>query len=290
VGPLAAALSADILAALKATEWPQLDPTMESVITGPESAPEADPGGGTAIPDQAACTWGSLTAPVRVVLVGDSVALSYVGPLREIALESNGQIQVHTEAMSGCKFVHDALDNADQSIMDACPARKQHAVEFINTTKPSVVIISNSYRESRFSESGDTVSAKQWGDSMRGIVDKFRSSTQKVVFLGAPPADVNIADCYGEKSSAPADCISRVTPQWVAIGGAEKDLAVSEGGVWVDSRPWFCTNGRSCPSFVGTIPTKHDAVHMSPAYGLRPTACASHRSSTSRSALPGSSS
>ena len=35
LGPLASALQNEIVAALKATEWPQLDPSMESVISDP---------------------------------------------------------------------------------------------------------------------------------------------------------------------------------------------------------------------------------------------------------------
>ncbi len=36
----------------------------------------------------------------------------------------------------------------------------------------------------------------------------------------------------------------------------------------MDSRPWFCVEGR-CPSFVGTIITKADWAHMSPPYAKR---------------------
>ena len=46
----------------------------------------------------------------------------------------------------------------------------------------------------------------------------------------------------------------------------EQRLAKSVGGVWVDSRPWFCSEDGLCPSFVGSTPTKHDAVHMTRAY------------------------
>ena len=55
------------------------------------------------------CTWGSSSAPTRVVVVGDSIAGNYVIPLREIALNSGGQIQVYTLAMGGCEFVNDLI-------------------------------------------------------------------------------------------------------------------------------------------------------------------------------------
>ena len=108
---------------------------------------------------------------------------------------------------------------------------------------------------------------REWAESMRQIVEKFRDSTKKIVFLAPPPADKNISDCYGTRSSTPADCISRVTSQWLSMAKAEQDLAESIGATWVDSRPWFCNERGLCPSFVGSTPTKHDEVHMTPAYG-----------------------
>ena len=106
----------------------------------------------------------------------------------------------------------------------------------------------------------------EWFDSVRQMVDKIRNSTSKIVWLSAPPADKNIVECYGKRSSVPADCISRVTSQWLSMSATEQRLAESVGGVWVDSRPWFCSQDGRCPSFVGSTPTKHDFVHSTRAY------------------------
>lgn len=268
VGPQSAALRTEIEAALKAGPgWPQLDPTMESVIAGPADAPEiaacADPNA-----DDAGCTWGNADAPTRIVVVGDSVGLNYVGPLRDIALKSNGQVQVHSEAMPGCAFAADLIADDEQQV-PACTARKQEAVDYINTTKPAVVVVSNAYGDKTLQETGQEMEPEAWSDSLHRLVDQLRGSIGKVVFVAAPPADRNPADCFGKAGSSPFDCISTVSQLWRRLADQEKRVASDIGGVWIDSRPWFCANLRFCPGFVGTTPTKHDAEHMSPAYGLK---------------------
>jgi peptidoglycan/LPS O-acetylase OafA/YrhL len=269
VGPLATALQGEIVDALKATEWPKLDPSMESVISKPPVDPETQNCGGELFPDAQACTWGSPSARVRVVVVGDSVGAGYAGPLRDIALNSGGQIQVHTEAMFGCTFANDLIESRDESLVDACVGRKEHAVDVINTTKPDVVVISNSYGPKRIVGEDRYLTTDEWSESLRQIVEKFKGNTGKLVFLAPPPADKQISDCYGRRGSQPADCISGVTQQWLTEALPEQNLAAALGGTWIDSRPWFCSGGRLCPSFVGSTPTKVDSVHMTPSYGQK---------------------
>lgn len=216
------------------------------------------------------CTWGSPNASTRIVIVGDSIAMSYGGPLRKLAMTHGEQIQVHLEVLAGCQFSADAIDNADESVVSVCPARKQRAVDFINATKPNVVIIANSYLPKRRIGSDEQMTPGEWATSEREIVDRFRGSADTVVWVSAPPADKNIEECYGKRSSVPSECISAVTGQWTSIAHAEQGLAASMGGIWIDSRPWFCSKGL-CPAFVGTTPTKRDTSHMTKAYGEKIT-------------------
>jgi hypothetical protein len=130
-----------------------------------------------------------------------------------------------------------------------------------------VVIISNIYGTKRVVGSEQPMTTREWSKSLRQMIDKFRGSTRQVVLLSAPPADKNIKECYGERSSVPADCISMVEPTWRSIARAEQDVAESVGGTWIDSQPWFCSDEGFCPSFVGSTPTKLDTYHMTTAYG-----------------------
>lgn len=263
IGTLGTSLQSEIRDALKAVDWPNLDPSMDAVITGLPAAAEVRACGSPNVVPGNDCTWGAADAPVRIVLVGDSIALSYANPLRLVALNSNGQIQVHSEALPGCQFADELIDNPDESIKDACPGRKQHAVDYINSAKPTAVIVSNSYGEKRIG--ARQITPKDWSDSVQRLLAKLTASG-KVVMLSAPPADVNIADCYARRGAKPADCISRVQNQWGTVADAEQGIAQAVGGVWVDSRPWLCFE-QMCPAFVGVTPTKFDAAHISPAYG-----------------------
>jgi peptidoglycan/LPS O-acetylase OafA/YrhL len=269
LGPLTAALQGEIAEALQATEWPRLDPPMETVLASGLLAEVADSRCtvDAAAPPEDVCTSGSPDAPVKLVLVGDSIALGYANPLREIALNSGGQIQLHNLAMGSCSFANDLIDIPNMK--SQCAARKQYAVDFINTIKPTAVIISNFYGSSRVVGSPDHLGPAGWADSVRQIVEKFRDNTEKVVLLSPPPGNVDIKDCYSKRSSTPADCIGRVVRQWTDIAAVERDLAETIGGAWIDSRPWFCSSGRMCPAFVGTTASKVDEYHMTPTYGKK---------------------
>lgn len=167
------------------------------------------------------------------------------------------------------QFADTLVFNSDQSVLDACPQRKQHAVVLINSTRPQVVVISNLYEKKRPVGGDAWMTDGAWSNSLRMQIDKFRGSTEKVVLLSAPPADKSIKECYGERSSLPANCISQVENTWLWMARAEQDLAESVGAVWVDARPWFCSGDGYCPSFVGSTPTKLDRHHMSTAYGQK---------------------
>jgi hypothetical protein len=150
-GPAETALQTEMAAALQATDWPQVDPPMEQVIKdGLLSTDDVPCTQDEAAPNMERCSWGSATAPIQIVLVGDSVALGYAISLRQTALDSGGQIQFHNLAMGSCAFT-DAVIQRD-ALFANCTARKQYAVDFVNSTKPTVVVISNWYRPTVQSE------------------------------------------------------------------------------------------------------------------------------------------
>jgi hypothetical protein len=264
LGPVTTALQTEIAVAVQATQWPALDPSMESVIAGPQVPPELGWCGHRDILPADMCTWG--TSPTKAVLVGDSIAMTYADPLREIALA--GPLKLRSEAMFGCVFTNELISNPDQQLVDACPARKQHAVDVINDIRPALVIIASSYGTKTVAGTDRELSPTEWAQSTRQLVDQFRGNVGRVVFLAAPPADKNVSECFGERDSSPAACLSTVTDLWRSMAEAEQALADDIDGLWIDSRPWFC-NGGYCPSFVATTPTKRDAQHMSAAYGRK---------------------
>ncbi|OZF07500.1 acyltransferase [Rhodococcus sp. 15-1154-1] len=259
LGPANAALASEIDAAVNASEWPDLVPSMDDAIDGAQAPTDIVECGLAATPDPSTCMWGSPDAPRSIMVLGDSMAMSYVQSIRNFAEASNGEWKVRSEAMFGCAFVDMAVTTVDGATVEACPGRKDAAVRAVIETRPDVVIVTNLHTD---------VSPELWVPGMQRLTDRFESSVGKIVFLSAPPNDKKASDCY-TRTSAPADCISRVTDTWRARNRAEINLAARVGGVHVDSRALFCTPDDFCPSFVGTTPMKSDSAHMSVEYGQK---------------------
>lgn len=260
-------LQRQILEALAATQWPPLKPSLGRVANGPLFDPALlrCPSHVGVIASQDKCEWGSRSAQTRVVLVGDSVAQGYAGPLSQIADGSGGAVWFLDLAMGSCSFTAGLVDRRPTPAN--CDAWKQHAVQTIDTVKPDVVLISNQFTAERFVGSPRNVTPAEWADSLRQIVDRVRAAAKKIAFIAYPPGWMDPNSCLKPTPKPPADCIGRVTAAWTAPAAAEQELARQIGAVWIDSRPWFCSPAGLCPSFVGTTPTKRDIVHMAPEYG-----------------------
>lgn len=265
--PLAGGLRAELLAALRETDWPQFDPSVESAVKANVEPPDVHSCAGSKPDGPDICTWGSPTARFRAVVIGDSVALGYVGPLRTMALNSNGFFQVHSEAAYGCYFIDPAVENSDHNLVDQCAKKKPAAVDYINKTQPDMVIISHSVLPKTIAGAGITLSPKEWSQALQEFIDKFKANTKKIMIISAPPTGINISECYGRESHGPTDCMSTVSASWRETAAAEQQLADAVGGVRIDSLPWFCVDARYCPSFVGTTLTKRDVIHMTVPYG-----------------------
>lgn len=264
-GPASAQLAKEIEAALGAAQWPDLDPSMDEVIGGAQVPADVAPCGKTAQPSLTACSWGSPNAPHKVVVVGDSVGMTYVYPLRLLAEKSDGQWMTHSQAMFGCPFADGNFHNESADIMKSCPGHRDHAVETIKKIRPDVVVVSHTTHE--YEIANRTLTPREWSDALARQLAKIEGFTGKVVMLAAPPADVDISECY-TRLSRPATCMSGLKKRWLNNTAEESTLASTlKGGEFVDSRSWFCTEEGRCPAFVGTTPTKLDELHMTPQYG-----------------------
>jgi SGNH domain (fused to AT3 domains)/Acyltransferase family len=268
LGPLGMALQGEIATALRALDWPPLDPSWESLLanfgTGElDFTPEIVKCYPAAIAPPE-CTYGSPSAPTKIVIVGDSVGSGYAEILRQLAVNSNGKLQTINETMSSCVFTQVAIYR--KGVSPNCEGRKNSAVDLINTIRPDLVIVSNGYGDAQVQGTSRVMTMAEWSDSLHRIVDRFRGSTNKVVLLSPPPSDAPIWECAGKRNSTPASCIGRIPTRWKSMAETEGQLAERVGAVWIDSRPWFCDSSGRCPSFVGTTPARVDQIHMAPPY------------------------
>lgn len=262
-GPELAKLQPQILKALSADSWPSGNPSMDDAINGPQAADDIAACGKGPTVDDGDCTFGDPQATKTAFIIGDSVAMTYAGVLRTAIGEASGwNLKVYS--IFGCTFTDRLVASPGSS--DACPARKQLAIDEINATKPDVVFVSNTYEARIPNGESQPLSAGDWSASTMKLVSQFQGAAKKVVFLAPPPSEIDIKKCYN-RVTAPNSCITRVTNQWFSTAKAETDMAKQVKGEWVDSKPWFCAPSGDCPSFVGSTATKLDLVHMTPEYG-----------------------
>jgi hypothetical protein len=95
-------------------------------------------------------------------------------------------------------------------------------------------------------------------------MDQIVGSFRRYIVLAPPPETVDLGECK-TPVSGPRDCEAPIPDLWTETADAESTAAAAAGWNYVDTRDWFCVNG-TCPSFVGTIPMKRDAVHLSKEY------------------------
>lgn len=234
----------EIVISLSATEWPALKPSLEEVIGGPQAPEEIGICGRTVV-DEEQCTWGDPHAKRTIITVGNSTSMAYVAALRSAIGTADGW-KIVSYGMFGCPFGSNESLSTLKIMPTGCQERASQAIEAINRIRPEVVIASGVY------------------DSAAEILDQVTVPV-KTVFLPGPPVDKNVSKCYTQVS-APADCVGTVPGDW---GATERKLALSvPNAVYVDSIPWFCYQGK-CPSFVGTVPVKLDASHITATYAER---------------------
>lgn len=265
-GPEVTAIQSDLSAALSATNWPVMSPSIEDAIGSAQAKPSVSFCGMPEKFDLSACTIGGASPSKRAVLLGNSSAMTFATPLAE-ALGDDWDLVVH--AAYGCPYSSVFIPSADVSVAEDCGVRNAYAPELIRKINPDVVFVIDSYTLHTAAGATSPLPADQWSRSVNVAVDEFRGSTNKVVFITAPPRGGNLADCY-TTLSRPASCISTPSEYWYDLRAADISETLNAGAVFVDTLPLFCTRGR-CPSFADGVPMKSDGTHMTIEYGQKIT-------------------
>ena len=260
--PAVADLQTSIRVALATGDWPDdLSPGVDEAIAQEDVPADVDRCGQIEYVDVPGCTWGEDDADRRVVVVGDSISLSYVVTLRDTLPDG---WRLTALGAFGCAFTDKVRAHPDADVVAGCEHRKELAADAIRELEPDLLVVANMYVPRPVIGKRVPMTPEEWRTSTATEVAPLRSTISHLVFLAPPPSDVNIADCWSRVSS-PADCEGRVTASWEAMAAAEVTLAADLDATYVDSRDWFCAEER-CPAFVGTTPVKNDLVHMTQAY------------------------
>jgi peptidoglycan/LPS O-acetylase OafA/YrhL len=257
-------LQAQLAAAAAATSWPDdLSPSLDDAIAATSSTNPArgcfDIG---ATPDFGSCTWGSGDAPHHLYLVGDSEALSYAPAFKALAESSDGQWKVTTVGLYGCRFTQVLIQNEGAGVMDACQQRKDDVAARIVADAPQLVVVANAYALAKSSD-GRPLSTADIVASTVAETARYGASG-RLVYLAPPPLGASLGQCYSPATS-PQNCTVGIDQAWQDFQTAYVAAAAASGDHVVSSLPFSCANGL-CPAFAGTLPTKYDTVHLTPAF------------------------
>jgi peptidoglycan/LPS O-acetylase OafA/YrhL len=265
-GNAGAAVQTELSAAIAATSWPVLTPSLDEVIARSSSDnPARNCFQPEVVPDPKACTWGDPDAPRHMYLVGDSSAMAYAPALKAIAETSEGAWQITTVGMYGCRFTDVLVDNSDSAVMAACPQRKDDVRQMIALAPADLVLVSNAYTLGHTSDGRD-LSADDLMVAAQAEVGSY-GAAGGVVYLSPPPHGQDLGRCYSPLT-APSACLSAVESTWHDMQGAASTVAASTGGHVIDSLPFSCVDD-VCPAFAGRLPIRYDETHLTVAYAQR---------------------
>lgn len=270
-----AKLGQELTLALSAAQWPELMPAIDTL--GDEAkAPEwvedgclGDERGALEDPTEnaARCIYGDEAAKKTAVVLGDSVAISYVPGIRA-ALEPQGY-KIHVYTMQQCPAAAVDVIKASKAAHPKCAPFRTWALQQIASMKPDMVISSSSSGTLARLSSGATGGAAvgEWTEASKKLYTELSASAKQVFVLDPPPRGRKFAEC-ATKMSTPANCASKVQQlslDMTAAGRSALDPAEQANVHYVDTVGWFCVAG-NCPAFAGTSPMHADGAHLTAAY------------------------
>ena len=255
--------------AAAATTWPDLSPSIDSIGTT-DMAPEwivdkcleldSDSLDQRTVTARG-CQYGPQDASKTAVVLGDSVAISWLPGVRA-ALEPEGYT-VRVLTSEQCPVAAVNVNRDDGSPLSGCPEFRDWALSEIEDIHPDLVIASQSVSSGwRLSEATTEDAATR--DWIRGITETLKSlkaSAERVVLLEGPPYGAGFDQCAG-KGSVPADCLLTPAGPYIFMHDVEAAGSEASGVEYIPTSSWFCSLEGVCPSFVGTTPVLVDGFHL----------------------------
>ncbi len=271
LGPEQRKLSQELRSAIEATAWPELDPSIDSVVSNPPNSDDIQACGGPTPPNLSECTWGNSNATKTLIVLGDSAALSVAESFKPIVRQSNGMWNMQLQALTGCPFMDGNIKAPNQRLTEACASRTDDAIRNLEKQKPELVIIVNSYDAEWRADSNRRILIEERRKLLHSAVSKAAQHSQAVLLLAPMPDLPNIRECY-KSNSVPSDCVGTPSDRWLAMQEVDREIATNLKSVdFLDTVPWYCDMRGICPAFAASLPTRIDGVHPSPPYARRLT-------------------
>ncbi|MDN4616087.1 acyltransferase family protein [Leifsonia sp. F6_8S_P_1B] len=265
--------------AVRGTDWRGYDRQLSAgALTGAaEMACMRDPldgsDGGSAPP----FSWTTLpvclpdpAAPRRAVVIGDSIAMSYVPAVREALDDGWGIAAVGLQSCPSA-LVRVGEARGRPGYADACRRSREQDLQAVARMKPDLVVLASAESGMRRLASGATgrEAAAEWQRGLEKSLERLAGTRARIVVLENPPETTSPVDCAA-RTSTPAACVRPVSAAWTLKSDAER-RAVSEAAArgtdvtLVDTLPWFCVDG-GCPVGDGRLIARIDHGHLTADY------------------------
>ncbi|MDJ0347962.1 acyltransferase family protein [Cryobacterium sp. PH29-G1] len=262
---LLATRQAAVTAALASTAWPDTIPAFDALGDN-SGAPEWVDDNCLSVGEKnvAGCRYGDPAAAKTAVLIGDSMAISYMPAIRT-ALEPLGY-NVQSLTMFSCPAVNISVapKNASDASAAKCDAHHAWVYDEVARLHPDLVVMSSLAGSIVRLASGNEGAAAlaEWQTATADTITALRGSTERVAVLSPPPASTALAECK-TLTSAPADCIYSPSSLYQKVVASEQDAVGQLGDFaqYVNVVPWLCVDD-SCPAFIDNTPLFFDGQHF----------------------------
>ncbi|WP_194288924.1 MULTISPECIES: acyltransferase family protein [unclassified Nocardioides] len=253
-----------LVGGLTATEFPVLSPPLDDVVEqgiNPEMEPGAECLNPSSLTDPDLCWHG--TGPRRAMLVGDSVAISWMPALRE-ALGTRWSVRGY--ALSNCPYVAATIEiDYDPEGAARCNESRATMHEQVRRERPDLLVLSTFEVGVLWLGESPLPRAQQaWQDAAVRAIREMAAAGTRVVILAPPPAGHAVEGCVS-RFSVPQDCQGSPSDAWQAQSAAERAAARETGATYVDTLRWFCLDDQ-CPIFAGDTVVRWDIVHLTRQY------------------------
>lgn len=217
---------------------------------------------GTASPR--VCSYGSADANKTAVVIGDSIAMSWMPAITKALPES---WKVKGLGFASCT-PYDIETNPvvpSATFASDCAVSKNRMLDFAAQAKPDLIVVS-SHQYSLLSRA----SAESWGEAVFRTLTVLKSSGATIIVLPKPPAGADLRSCANRLTGLAA-CSTSLDPGWEAFTDAER-RAVSDAKLsgipahFVEIKDWFCTRDDVCPPAIAGYVVRTDVGHLSNAY------------------------
>jgi hypothetical protein len=259
-----ASLATAIDTALSATSFPAFDPPLDRIGTARGHWGACD---AATAQNLGQCTFGSRSPNARVaVVIGDSMALSWL-PGIEAALPGR-QWRIYGLMLEACPAADVPVYDKSRRHYTDCDARHRWVEQEAKRLDPRLVILASAV--DTLGRLGDDATGAQANAEYQAGLQKTIEALhpgphRRVLTLAPPPKAPDLAVCDAA-GSAPADCVDRVTDEWVSFADTEQAAAGATHTAYSDTHLWFCNAAGYCPAFIGSTAVRWDGQHVTDVY------------------------